>query len=84
MKIDQAPSDANHKKKVFWSSLKLGRKKRDFVDTILISELKEEEPDWVNYDQDELTVKLQIADSIFNVLIDDTVNTIKNLDQKMS
>lgn len=83
LKINPAMSNLNQRKQVSWSSLKLGRKKRDFVDTILISELKEEEPEWVNYDQDEVTVKLQIADSIFNLLVDDCVNLIKDLQLKI-
>ncbi|CAL1266548.1 unnamed protein product [Larinioides sclopetarius] len=70
------------RKRPTWAEMKLGRKKRDFVDTILISEIKEEEPDWVNYDQDEVTVKFQIADSIFDLLVNDTVNLIKDLKKK--
>ncbi|XP_055933170.1 centrosome-associated protein 350-like [Argiope bruennichi] len=70
------------RKRPTWSEMKLGRKKRDFVDTILISEIKEEEPEWVNYDQDEVTVKFQIADSIFDYLVNDTVNLIKDLKKK--
>ncbi|GFY67396.1 centrosome-associated protein 350 [Trichonephila inaurata madagascariensis] len=71
------------RKRPTWSTMKLGRKKRDFVDTILISEIKEEEPDWINYDQDEVSVKFQIADSIFDLLVDDTINLVKNLDKKL-
>ncbi|GFS89158.1 centrosome-associated protein 350 [Trichonephila clavipes] len=71
------------RKRPTWSTMKLGRKKRDFVDTILISEIIEEEPDWINYDQDEVSVKFQIADSIFDLLVDDTINLVKNLDKKL-
>uniref|UniRef100_A0A3Q2DIS8 Centrosomal protein 350 n=1 Tax=Cyprinodon variegatus TaxID=28743 RepID=A0A3Q2DIS8_CYPVA len=49
--------------------LKFGRKKRDRVDHILAQELHEEEAQWVNYDEDELCVKLQLADSIFQTLL---------------
>lgn len=84
LKIYEDPSSSNQRKQVSWSSLKLGRKKRDFVDTILIGELKEEEPSWVNYDEDEVTVTLQIADSIFNYLIADTVNVFMDLDRKIN
>ena len=38
-----------------WSS----RKKRDAVDEVLLAELKEEEPQWVDYQQDEFAVKMQ-------------------------
>ncbi|KAG8183664.1 hypothetical protein JTE90_010138 [Oedothorax gibbosus] len=70
------------RKKPTWASMKLGRKKRDFVDTILIREIKQEEPDWVNYDQEEIAVKKQMADSIFDYLVDDTVQLIKTLEGK--
>ena len=49
-----------------------GRKKKDNVDQILTAELREEEPDWVNYDTDELAVKLQLSDAIFESLLTET------------
>lgn len=51
--------------------LKVGKK--DFVDAILIQELREEEPLWVDYDEDELAVKFQVADAIFESLLSETV-----------
>ena len=51
-----------------WSS----RKRKDNVDLLLVDELKSEEPDWVNYDVDELTVKTQLADAIFDSLLIET------------
>ncbi|XP_035218077.1 uncharacterized protein LOC118191387 [Stegodyphus dumicola] len=83
LKLLSKNSTESQKKRSLWSVMKLGRKKRDFVDTILISELKEEEPDWISYDQDEVTVKFQIADSILNVLLDDTVHVIQDLDKRI-
>ncbi|XP_070816331.1 centrosome-associated protein 350 isoform X1 [Chaetodon trifascialis] len=56
--------------------LKFGRKKRDRVDHILVQELHEEEAQWVNYDEDELLVKMQLADSIFDALLKDTANVL--------
>nr|XP_043899460.1 centrosome-associated protein 350 isoform X1 [Solea senegalensis] len=56
--------------------LKFGRKKRDRVDQILVQELHEEEAQWVNYDEDELFVKMQLADSIFDALLKDTANVL--------
>ncbi|XP_035502561.1 centrosome-associated protein 350 isoform X2 [Scophthalmus maximus] len=56
--------------------LKFGRKKRDRVDHILVQELHEEEAQWVNYDEDELFVKMQLADSIFDALLKDTANVL--------
>ncbi|XP_013412629.1 centrosome-associated protein 350 isoform X2 [Lingula anatina] len=49
-----------------------GRKKKDLVDLILVQELREEEPSWVNYDDDELAVKFQLADAIFDSLLVET------------
>ncbi|XP_017159766.1 centrosome-associated protein 350 [Poecilia reticulata] len=62
--------------------LKFGRKKRDRVDHILVQELHEEEAQWVNYDEDELFVKIQLADSIFEALLKDTVNTFTLISDK--
>ncbi|XP_035811207.2 centrosome-associated protein 350 isoform X2 [Amphiprion ocellaris] len=62
--------------------LKFGRKKRDKVDHILVQELHEEEAQWVNYDEDELFVKMQLADSIFDALLKDTANTLTLISDK--
>lgn len=59
--------------------LKFGRKKRDRVDHILVQELHEEESQWVNYDEDELFVKMQLADGIFDTLVKDTVDILTKL-----
>ena len=50
----------------------ISRKRKDNVDLLLVDELKAEEPDWVNYDIDELTVKNQICDAIFDSLLIET------------
>lgn len=55
--------------------------KKDFVDAILIQELREEEPQWIDYDDDELAVKCQVADAIFESLLSETVmvlNTVQD------
>ncbi|XP_039984089.1 centrosome-associated protein 350 isoform X2 [Xiphias gladius] len=62
--------------------LKFGRKKRDRVDHILVQELHEEEAQWVNYDEDELFVKMQLADSIFDSLLKDTTNVLTLICEK--
>lgn len=54
--------------------LKAGKK--DFVDAILIQELREEEPLWIDYDEDELAVKFQVADAIFESLLSETVMVV--------
>lgn len=54
--------------------LKAGKK--DFVDAILIQELREDEPLWIDYDEDELAVKFQVADAIFESLLSETVMVV--------
>ncbi|XP_069793686.1 centrosome-associated protein 350 isoform X3 [Narcine bancroftii] len=71
--------------KTDWQKMmKFGRKKRDRVDHILVQELHEEEAQWVNYDEDELCVKMQLADGIFDALIKDTVNVLNHIQEKRS
>uniref|UniRef100_A0A8C5R3P4 Centrosomal protein 350 n=1 Tax=Leptobrachium leishanense TaxID=445787 RepID=A0A8C5R3P4_9ANUR len=71
----------NHK--TDWQRMmKFGRKKRDRVDHILVQELHEEEAQWVNYDEDELFVKMQLADGIFDALIQDTVQVLQRIQEK--
>ena len=53
-----------------------GRKKKDHVDQLLVQELRSEEPDWLDYDDDELAVKVQIADMIFESLLRETAAVV--------
>ena len=53
------------------------RKKKDRVDQILVEELREEEPQWVNYGTDELAVKNQITEKLFETLLMDTAMSLK-------
>ncbi|XP_075038385.1 centrosome-associated protein 350 isoform X2 [Mixophyes fleayi] len=72
-----------HNHKTDWQRMmKFGRKKRDRVDHILVQELHEEEAQWVNYDEDELFVKMQLADGIFEALIRDTVQVLQHIQNK--
>ncbi|KFV68441.1 Centrosome-associated protein 350, partial [Dryobates pubescens] len=69
--------------KTDWQKMmKFGRKKRDRVDQILVQELHEEEAQWVNYDEDELCVKMQLADGIFEALIRDTIDVLNQIYEK--
>lgn len=69
--------------KTDWQKMmKFGRKKRDRVDHILVQELHEEEAQWVNYDEDELSVKMQLADGIFEALIRDTLKVLHKIQEK--
>ncbi|XP_077986378.1 centrosome-associated protein 350-like [Glandiceps talaboti] len=57
----------------------INKKKKDHVDEILTEELREEEPEWVNYDDDELAVKMQLADSIMESLLTDTIMVLSTV-----
>ncbi|XP_062874066.1 uncharacterized protein LOC134335465 [Trichomycterus rosablanca] len=50
--------------------------KRDRVDHILIQELYSEEKQWVDYSADQITVKFQLAEEIFTLLLDDTMSVL--------
>ncbi|XP_067250665.1 centrosome-associated protein 350 isoform X4 [Chanodichthys erythropterus] len=74
-----------HNQKTDWQKMiKFGRKKRDRVDHILVQELHEEESQWVNYDEDELFVKMQLADGIFDALLKDTADVLTQIQEKKS
>jgi centrosomal protein CEP350 len=76
----QDPSKERLHKKTMktWSS----RKKKDHVDQILVQELRQEEPEWINYDEDELAVKIQLADAIFDSLLTETGQMLTSIQQK--
>ncbi|XP_051950707.1 centrosome-associated protein 350-like isoform X3 [Xyrauchen texanus] len=71
--------------KTDWQKMiKFGRKKRDRVDHVLVQELHEEESQWVNYDEDELFVKMHLADGIFDALLKDTADVLTQIQEKRS
>ncbi|XP_023787511.1 centrosome-associated protein 350 isoform X3 [Cyanistes caeruleus] len=81
LKLFSLRKEPNHK--TDWQKMmKFGRKKRDRVDHILVQELHEEEAQWVNYDEDELCVKMQLADGIFEALVRDTVDVLNQINKK--
>ncbi|NWW87633.1 CE350 protein, partial [Rhynochetos jubatus] len=81
LKLFSLRKEPSHK--TDWQKMmKFGRKKRDQVDHILVQELHEEEAQWVNYDEDELCVKMQLADGIFEALIRDTVDVLNQINEK--
>lgn len=47
-----------------------------------IQELREEEPEWTNYDEDETTVKMQLTDTVLDMLISDTVMCLEEIERK--
>ena len=56
--------------------------KKDNVDAILIEELRQEEPLWTDYEEDETSVKFQVADAILNMLLEDTVRVFNAIQAK--
>jgi Domain of unknown function (DUF4378) len=58
---------------------RVARKKHDHVDRLLIYELRQEEQHWISYTDEELDVKMQIADSIFELLISETIDTLRKV-----
>lgn len=54
----------------------------DAVDMLLIRELRDEEPSWVNYDKDQEEVKNRTADEILMLLIEDTASVVGSIYQK--
>lgn len=48
-------------------------KKSEQLDELVLQDLQEEESDWIDYSVDELNVKLELADSIFNSIVQETV-----------
>lgn len=58
------------------------RKKKDAVDAILVQELGEEELGWVDYNDDELNLKMSLVESLFDSLILDTVHTLNEVYRK--
>merc|ERR1712072_425750 len=53
------------------------QKRRDRVDQILVRELHAEEKEWTDYSEDETIVKNSVTDSLFELLLTDTVHHIK-------
>lgn len=56
-----------------------GGREIDFVDQILIRELRGEEPGWVDYSRDEVIVKKKAADSLLETLVDETAQLLMDI-----
>ena len=55
------------------------QKKRDRVDQILVRELHGEEHAWTDYSADEVVVKDQLANSVMDLLLEDTIKEVVKL-----
>jgi len=53
--------------------------KSDQLDELVLEDLHEEESGWVDYSQDELNIKMDLADSIFESMIRETVSLATTL-----
>nr|XP_039269943.1 centrosome-associated protein 350-like isoform X2 [Styela clava] len=80
LNLSNDPQKLDPKITMKWGS----RRKKDKVDLILIQELREEEPEWTNYDEDETTVKMQLTDTVLDMLVSDTVHCLNNIQQKVT
>ncbi|XP_077188567.1 centrosome-associated protein 350-like isoform X2 [Paroedura picta] len=69
--------------RVGWQKMiKFGHKKCDRVDQLLLQELHEEEAQWMNYEEEELYVKMHLADGIFEALIRETIDVLNRIKGK--
>ena len=57
-----------------------GGREIDFVDMLLIKELRDEEPSWIDYSRDETAVKMAVADGILDELIKETVVVLTTIE----
>ncbi|XP_076821465.1 centrosome-associated protein 350-like isoform X2 [Clavelina lepadiformis] len=57
-------------------------KKKDNVDLLLIEEMREEEPSWTDYDMDETSVKVQLTDTVFDMLLNDTISSLRRIETR--
>ena len=56
------------------------KSRKDRVDLLLIGELREEEKVWTEYDEDEDQVMNILTDSIFDLLISDTIHAARQVE----
>lgn len=56
--------------------------KSDQLDELVLEDLHEEEGGWVDYSQDELNIKMELADSIFDSMLRETVSLLTTLKAK--
>lgn len=58
------------------------RGRADRVDELLLAEVREEDSEWTDYTNDELYVKMQLADVLFDMLLSETVSTLNTIHQR--
>ena len=48
-----------------------------------MGELQGEERQWVDYSLDQTTVKMQLAEDIFSLLVDDTISVLRGISSSL-
>ena len=61
---------------------RVGGKEVDFIDSVLIRELRREESGWVDYHGDETVVKLRVADGLLDSLVTEAVHLITDIAER--
>ena len=61
---------------------RIGGKDVDFIDSVLIRELRRDEASWVDYHRDETVVKLRVADGLLDSLLTEAVHLITDIARK--
>jgi centrosomal protein CEP350 len=72
------PTATGHR---YGGSKAVRRGRADRVDELLLAELREEDAEWTDYTNDELYVKMQLADVLFDMLLSETVSTLNSIHQ---
>ena len=61
---------------------RVGGKDVDFIDSVLIRELRREEASWVDYHRDETAVKLRVADGLLDSLLTEAVHLVADIAER--
>jgi hypothetical protein len=61
---------------------RVGGKDVDFIDLVLIRELRREEASWVDYHRDETAVKLRVADGLLESLLTEAVHLVADIAER--
>ena len=56
--------------------------KEDPVEILLLKEMREEEPEWIDYSQHEYQVKLEASDAIFRSMLEESLNIAMTIRRK--
>lgn len=77
IKDDKAPVTSGGKRVSVKSKWRV-QKKLDLVDTLLDLEMREQEYEWSNYESEEYEAKLHITNTIFDLLLKDTIESFQH------